>query len=33
LFGYRGTFDIEWKPVEPSEIPAAVKPRREERRE
>jgi hypothetical protein len=33
LFGYRGTFDVEWKPVRPDEIPADVKPRREERRE
>ncbi len=33
LFGYRGTFDVEWKPVEPGEIPADLKPRREEQRE
>jgi hypothetical protein len=33
LFGYRGTFDVEWKSVPPEEIPADVKPRREERRE
>jgi hypothetical protein len=33
LFGYRGTFSVEWKPVKPEDIPAAIKPRREERRE
>ena len=33
LFGYRGTFDVEWKQVKPEDIPADVKPRREERRE
>ena len=33
LFGYHGTFNVEWKPVEPGNIPADVKPRREERRE
>jgi hypothetical protein len=33
LFGYRGTFNVEWKPVMPEDIPADVKPRREERRE
>jgi hypothetical protein len=33
LFGYRGTFDVEWKPVAPEDIPAHIKPRREERRE
>ena len=33
LFGYRGTFDVEWKPVQPGDIPADVKPMREERRE
>ena len=33
LFGYRGTFTVEWKPMKPEEIPLDVKPRREERRE
>jgi hypothetical protein len=33
LFGYRGAFDVEWKAVTQDEIPADVKPRREERRE
>lgn len=33
LFGYRGTFDVEWKQVKPEDVPAEVKPRREERRE
>jgi hypothetical protein len=33
LFGYRGTFDVEWRPVSPGGIPTGVKPRCEERRE
>jgi len=33
LFGYRGAFSVEWKSVGPDEIPADVRPRREERRE
>jgi len=33
LFGYRGTFSVETKPVKPKDVPADVKPRREERRE
>ena len=33
LFGYRGRFDVEWKPMKADAIPADVKPRREERRE
>ncbi len=33
LFGYRGTFEVEWRSVEPRDIPADVKPLREERRE
>jgi hypothetical protein len=33
LFGYRGTFTVEWQPMQPTDIPADVKPRREERRE
>lgn len=33
LFGYRGTFDVEWKPVPAGSVPPDVKPRREERRE
>ena len=33
LFGYRGTFEVEWRSVTPQGIPADVKPLREERRE
>jgi hypothetical protein len=33
LFGYEGSFDVEWKPVRSHEVPADVKPVREERRE
>lgn len=33
LFGYRGTFDVEWKHVTPDAIPTGIKPRREEKRE
>jgi hypothetical protein len=33
LFGYRGTFSVVWKDVKPGEIPADVRPVREERRE
>ena len=33
LFGYRGTFEVEWRSVTPGDIPADVKPLREERRE
>lgn len=33
LFGYHGTFDVEWKQVQPNEIPEHIKPRREEKRE
>lgn len=33
LFGYRGTFSVEWKSVRPQDIPAEVRPRREEWRD
>ena len=33
LFGYSGTFDVEWLPLEPGGVPGDFKPRREERRE
>jgi hypothetical protein len=33
LFGYSGTFDVEWKPVKTGDAPADIKPRREEKRE
>ena len=33
VFGYRGSFDAEWRSITPQEIPASVKPVREERRE
>lgn len=33
LFGYRGTFDVEWRPMEHGAVPVGIMPRREERRE
>jgi hypothetical protein len=33
LFGYRGAFDVEWRPLQAGSIPAGVAPRREEWRE
>lgn len=33
LFGYNGTFDVKWIPIQSDQIPAPAKPRREERRE
>ena len=33
LFGYSGTFDVEYKRINPNEVPLDVKPLREERRE
>lgn len=33
LFGYSGTFDVEWRAVMPGTTPAAISPRRHERRE
>ena len=33
LFGYHGSFDVEWRTTEPDAIPADVKPVREEPRE
>jgi hypothetical protein len=33
LFGYRGSFDVEWRNCSPDEIPPDIKPVREERRE
>jgi len=33
LFGYRGSFDVEWKSMHAADIPADIRPRREERRE
>jgi hypothetical protein len=33
LFGYRGSFDIEWRTVLAGEVPAAILPRRQESRE
>ena len=33
LFGYQGTFDVQWPKVRPGDIPEDVKPVREERRE
>ena len=33
LFGYSGTFDVEWQHVKPENVPADIKPLREECRE
>ena len=33
LFGYRGTFGVEWRPVPPGGIPSGIMPRHEEHRE
>jgi hypothetical protein len=33
LFGYRGAFDVEWRPVSAPDIATDVMPQREERRE
>ncbi len=33
LFGYHGSFEVEWVPFAPGEVPASARPRREERRE
>jgi hypothetical protein len=33
LFGYHGAFEVEWRPMAPSEIPPHIKPMREEKRE
>jgi hypothetical protein len=33
LFGYRGSFDVEWRRTTAGEVPPHVRPRREERRE
>ena len=33
LFGYHGSFDVEWLPMTIDQIPVHAKPRREERRE
>lgn len=33
LFGYNGTFEVEWKSIDPSNTPSHIKPRREEQRE
>jgi len=33
LFGYRGSFDVEWRRVTPGEIPSHILPIRQERRE
>lgn len=33
LFGYRGSFDVEWTAMRPEDVPAEAKPRREQRRE
>ncbi len=33
LFGYRGSFDVEWRKVAPGEIPSHILPMRQESRE
>jgi len=32
LFGFTGTFDVEWEDVDPANIPCAIMPKREEAR-
>lgn len=32
LFGYTGTFDVEWEEVDPANIPKSIMPKREESR-
>ncbi|MFI5226337.1 MAG: DUF4166 domain-containing protein [Candidatus Limnocylindrales bacterium] len=32
LFGYRGSFDVEWRPVPPGSVPDRVRPLRQESR-
>jgi hypothetical protein len=33
LFGYNGSFDVEWRPISAEQIPAGARPQREEKRE
>jgi hypothetical protein len=33
LFGYHGSFDVEWKKVDGAELPPHIRPKRQERRE
>lgn len=33
LFGYRGSFEVTWRPTAPNQIPKHAKPKREESRE
>jgi hypothetical protein len=33
LFGYRGSFSVDWKAIKPNDVPTDIRPRREERRE
>ena len=33
LFGYRGSFDVEWRQVPPGSVPEEIRPVREEKRE
>jgi hypothetical protein len=33
LFGYRLSFDVEWRPMRAEDVPAGAKPHRVERRE
>jgi hypothetical protein len=33
LFGYRGSFDVEWRAVTPGSVPDRILPRRQERRD
>ena len=33
LFGCRGSFDVEWRQIDACDVPVALKPRREEKRE
>jgi hypothetical protein len=33
LFGYSGSFDVEWRSVGPGEVPSGILPLRQERRD
>ena len=33
LFGYRGSFTVEWRTVSPGAVPSHILPRRQERRD
>jgi hypothetical protein len=33
IFGYRGSFDVEWRKVAAGEVPGRILPQRQERRD